>query len=100
RRHRSSHPFPARRSSDLEAIFFPQAEVQDVRRTADLDLARRIQSGDQEAFRELVERYQTKVFSIVHKILRNQQDTEDTAQVVFTDRKSTRLNSSHLGISY
>ena len=48
------------------------------------ELVRRVQSGDQTAFRELVERYQTKVFSIAYRILGNRQDTEDIAQTVFT----------------
>src|SRR5437764_6438787 len=56
----------------------------DPRRTADSDLVRRVQSGDHAAFRDLVERYQTKIFSIVYRILRNHQDTEDIAQLVFT----------------
>jgi RNA polymerase sigma-70 factor (ECF subfamily) len=46
-------------------------------------LVRRIQAGDELAFRELVERYQTKVLSIVHGILRNHNDAEDIAQQVF-----------------
>lgn len=35
------------------------------------------------AFREIVERYQTKVFSIIYGILRNRNDAEDIAQQVF-----------------
>ena len=47
-------------------------------------LVRRAQRGEQEAFREIVERYQGKVFSIIHGILRNRNDAEDIAQQVFT----------------
>ncbi len=36
------------------------------------------------AFRELLERYQGKVFSIIYGILRNRNDAEDIAQQVFT----------------
>ncbi|HXP85963.1 MAG TPA: sigma-70 family RNA polymerase sigma factor [Bryobacteraceae bacterium] len=46
-------------------------------------LVRRVQSGDQLAFREIVERYQSKVFSIIYGILRNHNDAEDIAQQVF-----------------
>lgn len=46
-------------------------------------LVKRIQNGDEIAFRELVERYQSKVLSIVHGILRNHNDAEDIAQQVF-----------------
>lgn len=35
------------------------------------------------AFREIVERYQSKVFSIIHGVLRNRNDAEDIAQQVF-----------------
>jgi RNA polymerase sigma-70 factor (ECF subfamily) len=46
-------------------------------------LVRRVQAGDQLAFREVVERYQSKVFSIIYGILRNHNDAEDIAQQVF-----------------
>jgi RNA polymerase sigma-70 factor (ECF subfamily) len=51
---------------------------------AEADLVRRVQTGDQGAFQELVERYQSRIFAIVHRILRNREDTEDIAQQVFT----------------
>jgi len=44
---------------------------------------RRAQSGDEAAFREIVERYQSKVFSIIHGIVRQRNDVEDIAQQVF-----------------
>ena len=47
-------------------------------------LIRRVQAGDELAFREVVERYQSKIFSIIHGILRNHNDAEDIAQQVFT----------------
>jgi len=47
-------------------------------------LVRRAQTGDQTAFKELVERYQSKVFSIIHGIVRQRNDVEDIAQQVFT----------------
>jgi RNA polymerase sigma-70 factor, ECF subfamily len=46
-------------------------------------LVRRAQSGDEVAFREIVERYQSKVFSIIHGIVRQRNDVEDIAQQVF-----------------
>jgi len=54
------------------------------RQRLELQLVRRVQSGDQTAYREIVERHQAKVFSVIYRLLRNRQDTEDTAQVVFT----------------
>jgi RNA polymerase sigma-70 factor (ECF subfamily) len=47
-------------------------------------LVRRVQKGDELAFREIVDRYQNKVFSIIYGILRNYNDAEDIAQQVFT----------------
>ena len=47
-------------------------------------LVRRAQSGDDRAFREIVERYQSKVFSIIHGIIRQRNDVEDIAQQVFS----------------
>jgi RNA polymerase sigma-70 factor, ECF subfamily len=46
-------------------------------------LVRRVQARDELAFREIVERYQSKVFSIIYGILRNHNDAEDIAQQVF-----------------
>src|SRR5580700_2461859 len=46
-------------------------------------LVRRAQSGDEAAFREIVEKYQSKVFSIIHGIVRQRNDVEDIAQQVF-----------------
>ena len=46
-------------------------------------LVRRAQAGDEAAFREIVERYQAKVFSIIHGIVRQRNDVEDIAQQVF-----------------
>jgi RNA polymerase sigma-70 factor (ECF subfamily) len=46
-------------------------------------LVRRVQARDEIAFREIVERYQAKVFSIIYGILRNRNDAEDIAQQTF-----------------
>jgi RNA polymerase sigma-70 factor (ECF subfamily) len=57
---------------------------QTTRRALESQLVRRVQSGDQGAFRDLVERYRSKIFSVIYRILRNHEDSEDTAQQVFT----------------
>jgi len=46
-------------------------------------LVRRAQAGEEAAFREIVEKYQAKVFSIIHGIVRQRNDVEDIAQQVF-----------------
>lgn len=55
----------------------------DYKHSEEATLVRRVQAGDELAFREVVDRYQTKVFSIIYGILRNHNDAEDIAQQVF-----------------
>jgi DNA-directed RNA polymerase specialized sigma subunit, sigma24 homolog len=77
--------------SGLSAVLpFPGAggslqvkETVDHRTSDEAELVRRVQAGDEGAFREIVERYQSKVFSIIYGILRNHNDAEDIAQQVF-----------------
>ncbi len=49
----------------------------------DLALVERVQSGDREAFRELVERYQRKVYSICYGMLKDSEASLDVSQEVF-----------------
>src|SRR5215472_2793983 len=56
----------------------------DYENTPEGSLVRRAQTGDETAFREIVERYQSKVFSIIHGIVRQRNDVEDIAQQVFS----------------
>src|ERR1700723_930485 len=56
----------------------------DHKNSEEASLVRRVQARDEIAFREIVERYQDKVFSIIYGILRNHNDAEDIAQQVFT----------------
>src|SRR5215813_7271668 len=55
----------------------------DYQNTQEGALVRRAQAGEEAAFREIVERYQSKVFSIIHGIVRQRNDVEDIAQQVF-----------------
>ena len=55
----------------------------DHRTSEEAALVKRVQGRDEMAFREIVERYQSKVFSIIFGILRNRNDAEDIAQQVF-----------------
>ena len=50
---------------------------------SELDLVRRCQAGDTEAFDELVSRYRTRVFSMIYNMVHNEQDTWDLAQDSF-----------------
>ncbi|HSQ58017.1 MAG TPA: RNA polymerase sigma factor [Gemmata sp.] len=51
--------------------------------TADAALVRRCLSGESAACRELVERFQTDVFAVCHRLLAHSQDAEDVTQEVF-----------------
>jgi len=55
----------------------------DHRNTDEAALVSRVQAKDELAFREIVDRYQNKVYSIIYGILRNHNDAEDIAQQVF-----------------
>src|ERR1035438_1058167 len=82
-------------------------------------LIRAAQAGDQDAFEQLVRVYDQSVLRLAMNLLRSPEDAHDVYQEAFLrvyrnldkfrfdcsfhtwlDRKSTRLNSSHLGISY
>jgi RNA polymerase sigma factor (sigma-70 family) len=49
----------------------------------DLELTRRSQEGDTEAFGELVTKYRTKIFTMVYGIVRNEHDARDIVQEGF-----------------
>ena len=49
----------------------------------DLTLVKRVQAGDQRAFRTLVERYQRKVYAIAYGMLKDREDAMDVAQEAF-----------------
>jgi RNA polymerase sigma-70 factor (ECF subfamily) len=50
---------------------------------ADATYARRVQNGDREAFRVLIERYDGMVFDLTHQYAHTPADAEDLAQDVF-----------------
>jgi RNA polymerase sigma-70 factor (ECF subfamily) len=52
---------------------------------ADEVLVERIRSGDRDAFDQIYERYQPRVFHFVARRLRNRADTEETVQEVFVN---------------
>ena len=49
----------------------------------DRQLVARVLGGEREAFRELVERHQTRVFALAKSLLRNRADAADIAQEAF-----------------
>ena len=50
---------------------------------SDLDLVKRCQEGDAEAFDELVVRYRTRVFGMIYNMVHSEQDAWDLAQDSF-----------------
>ncbi len=57
------------------------AKAQEV--ALDRVLVDRFKSGDQAAFDEMVTRYWDRIYSMVHQLLRNQQDAEEVTQDAF-----------------
>jgi RNA polymerase sigma-70 factor (ECF subfamily) len=53
------------------------------RPTPEVELIQRLKSGDGVAFRELVERHESKIHSVIYGILRNRDDADEIAQDVF-----------------
>src|SRR3954468_13710773 len=50
---------------------------------SELDLVKRSQSGDTDAFDQLVTRYRTRVFGMIYNMVHNEQDAWDLAQDSF-----------------
>jgi RNA polymerase sigma factor (sigma-70 family) len=50
---------------------------------SELDLVKRCQAGDTEAFDELVTRYRTRVFGMIYNMVHSEQDAWDLAQESF-----------------
>src|ERR1700722_10612036 len=57
------------------------AKAQEV--ALDRTLVDRFKNGDQSAFDEMVARYWDRIFSMVHQLLRNQQDADEVTQDAF-----------------
>ena len=51
--------------------------------TDDITLVQRVRTGDQRAFKQLVERYQRKVFGVAYGMMHNKEDARDVAQEAF-----------------
>ncbi len=79
----SAMVFPGLASPLAEGRLASKTRV-DYQNTQESGLVRRAQSGDEAAFGEIVEKYQSKVFSIIHGIVRQRNDVEDIAQQVFS----------------
>ena len=50
---------------------------------SDIELVKKTVSGDRQAYRELVEKYQQRIYSIAYGVLHNREDSLDVCQDVF-----------------
>lgn len=69
-------------------------------RTEEEEIVRRAQAGDRHAFRELVERYQRRVYSIAYGMLKNSDDAFDVSQEVFVKVYRYLENFNHQSSFY
>lgn len=76
---RDSDPAPHAGGADVneggEEASKPAARTDD-----DRDLVRRVQEGDQEAFRTLFERYHRRAYAVAYGVVKNKQDALDVVQ--------------------
>ncbi len=63
---------------------WPEGAPSKPHETNDLELVARLQARDETAFREIVERYGSKVYHVSYGILGNRDDADEIAQEVFT----------------
>src|SRR5262245_58551067 len=67
-------------------------------RDADIELLRAVLAGDGTAYRGLVEKYQSRVYTMVYGMVRNREDARDVTQEAFVkayrNLPSFRLESS------
>src|SRR5690606_40930899 len=89
--HPHLHSFPTRRSSDLE--IFGRKDLTGANTVRDLANAWKGQNGlSEDLFRDIMRR-------VVYDVIQRWRAGPDPTDL-FEDRKSTRLNSSHVKISY
>ena len=69
--------------SDCVVELPQEVSVKASQRFEDLELARRSQAGDTEAFGELVTKYRAKIFTMVYRMVCNENDPWDLAQEGF-----------------
>ena len=67
---------------DIIALTNAMASVASIRDT-DTELIQQIVQGDENAFEQLVKKYQHSVFNTVYRYLGNYEDVEDVAQEIF-----------------
>jgi RNA polymerase sigma-70 factor, ECF subfamily len=69
--------------NDCVVELTPEVSVKASLQIQDLELTRRSQAGDTEAFGELVTKYRTEIFTMIRGVVRNEHDAWDLAQEGF-----------------
>jgi RNA polymerase sigma-70 factor, ECF subfamily len=65
----------------------------------DLEIIQKIQSGDTNSFREIVERYKDRAFSLTLKVLKNHYEAEDCLQDAFLKLYKSIIENKYEGKS-
>jgi RNA polymerase sigma-70 factor, ECF subfamily len=63
----------------------------------DNDIIKKVQNGDMEAFRKIVERYKDRAFSLTLKILKNSSEAEDSLQDAFLKLYKSLIEKKYEG---
>src|ERR1700692_279743 len=61
----------------------PSETLPKQRNAPELELVQRLKAGDEAAFRELVERHESRIRCVIYGMLRNRDDADEIAQEVF-----------------
>lgn len=64
-------------------LFAAFRKGEDTTDESDASIVERVQQGDRQAFRILVERYQTRAFHVAKRVLRSEHDAEEVVQEAF-----------------
>jgi len=75
--------FATSEGASLDASCIPIIEAPITQTKAECEFVRQLQAGNESAFRDFVERYQSKVYRLAYGILGNHEDADDIAQQVF-----------------
>lgn len=79
----ASSPVSTRKSNRSGKSGTDRAATSAAEARVDADLVRRFNAGEQSVFTTIMERYQAKIFTVAHGLLRNRADAEEITQDTF-----------------
>ena len=77
------YAIPCETASSSAFCVWPSEAPYQQHDTNEVELVSRLRAGDEKAFREIVERYASKISRVSYGILRNRDDADEIAQEVF-----------------